>query len=132
MIPLLVSPLNDLYKLCHVSDGERRQIYNAKARNATARIAAPREPKFLDAAPVYGGDEDDPGEPGVLVPDGAMGAPVAEEPAPEPVPAPRLPVGIARPPLPVALAYPEEPMTREELDEMLVEWEVYLTFLHLT
>lgn len=78
---------------------------------------------------MYGGeDEDDPGEPGVLLPDGRMGDPVAEEPGPDL----KLPVGAARPALPVALANPEEPMTTEELDDTLVKWAVDLDYLHLT
>lgn len=114
---LLVGHLNDLYKPWDASDSEERCTYNARVRPATARMAAPKEPKCLEAAPVYGGDEEDPGEPGDLVPDGAMGDPVAEEPGLDPEP----PVGAPRPALPVPLANPEEPMTTEELEETLVE-----------
>lgn len=91
-------------------------------------MAAPKEPRFLEAAPGNDGDDVDPGEAGVLVPDGRIGAPVAEEPGLDP----RLPVGTARPPLPVALANPEEPMTTEELEERLMEWAVDLIQLYST
>lgn len=83
-------------------------------------MAAPKEPRGLEAAPVNRGDEEDPGEPGVLVPDGRIGDPLAKEPGPDP----KVPVGSARPALPVALANPEEPITTEELDIFLVEWVV--------
>ena len=86
--------------------------YQAIAKPTTATTAALREPRFLEAAPAYG-DEDDPGAPGVLVPDGRMGEPVAEVPAP----IPPLPVGTARPVLPVAVANPVEAMMPLELDQ---------------
>lgn len=92
----------------------RGKIYRATARPKIARAAALKEPIYLEADPVNAFEDDD--GPGILLPDGRIGDPVAEEPEP----APGFPVAPARPALPVALTNPEDPRTAVELDGLLI------------